>query len=153
MNTVLPIGEPLGPHYYEWRTLVRSTPDSPVGQWMLQAAPQLTEAEMAASDAPYPDARHKAGPRTFPDLAMVEPQMDGVAEARAALHLWQEEWSGQSFMAIGSNDPDVEPMHQLRAAIRGCPEPMILPDTGHFVQEEAGQAVARAALATFGDIR
>jgi haloalkane dehalogenase len=151
MNTVLPIGEPLGPHHYEWRSLVRSTPNPPVGQWMLQAAPQLTEPEMAAYDAPYPDARHKAGPRTFPDLAMVEPHMDGVAEARAALRFWTEEWSGQSFMAIGANDPDAETMQALRATIRGCPEPMILPDVGHFVQEEDGQAVARAALQAFGD--
>ena len=152
MNTVLPIGEPLGPHYYEWRSLVRITPNPPVGQWMLQAAPQLTEPEMAAYDAPYPDARHKAGPRTFPDLAMVEPHMDGVAEARAALRFWTEEWSGQSFMAIGANDPDAETMQALRATIRGCPEPMILPDAGHFVQEEDGEAVARAALQAFGDL-
>jgi haloalkane dehalogenase len=152
MNTVLPIGEPLGLHYYEWRSLVRSTPNPPVGQWMLQAAPQLTEPEMAAYDAPYPDARHKAGPRTFPDLAMVEPHMDGVAEARAALRFWTEEWSGQSFMAIGANDPDAETMQALRATIRGCPEPMILPDVGHFVQEEDGQGVARAALQAFGDL-
>jgi haloalkane dehalogenase len=152
MNTVLTIGEPLGPHFYQWRSLVRSTPDPSVGQWMLQAAPQLTEPEMAAYDAPYPDARHKAGPRTFPDLAMVEPHMDGVAEALAALRFWTEEWSGQSFMAIGAKDPDAETMQALRATIRGCPEPMILPDTGHFVQEQDGQAVAHAALQAFGDL-
>jgi hypothetical protein len=29
---------------------------------------------------------------------------------------------------------------------------MILSDVGHFVQEEAGQAVARAALQAFGDL-
>jgi haloalkane dehalogenase len=84
---------------------------------------------------------------------MVEPQMDGVTEAQDAPRFWTEEWSGQSFMAIGAKDPDVDAMHQLRAAIRGCPEPMILPGVGHFVQEEAGEAVARAALAAFGDIR
>ena len=32
MNTILPIGKPLGPHYYEWRALVRSVPDLQVGQ-------------------------------------------------------------------------------------------------------------------------
>jgi haloalkane dehalogenase len=119
---------------------------------MRDAAPQLTEPEMAAYDAPYPDSRHQAGVRTFPNLAMVEPQMDGVAETKAALRFWRDEWSGQSFMAIGSNDPDVETMHALRATIRGCPEPMILPDIGHFIQEEDGEAVARAALQAFGDL-
>jgi haloalkane dehalogenase len=67
MNTVLPVGEPLGPHYYEWRSLVRSTPDPPVGQWMRDAAPQLTDKEIAAYNAPFPETRFKAGVRTFPD--------------------------------------------------------------------------------------
>jgi pimeloyl-ACP methyl ester carboxylesterase len=42
MNTVLPVGKPLGAHFYEWRSLVRNTPDLPVGQWIRDAAPQLT---------------------------------------------------------------------------------------------------------------
>lgn len=151
MNTVLPVGDPLGPHYYEWRSLVRSTPDPPVGQWMRDAAPQLTDKEIAAYNAPFPETRFKAGVRTFPGLAMVDPEMEGVAEAREALRFWKEEWQGQSFMAIGMKDPDIETMQTLRASIRGCPEPMILADVGHFVQED-GQSVARAALRAFGDL-
>jgi len=55
-------------------------------------------------------------------------------------------------MAIGARDESLgEPaMQALRAKIRGCPEPMILQDTGHYVQER-GQAIARAALVAFGD--
>lgn len=151
MNTVLPVGEPLGEHFYAWRSLVRDTPDLPVGKWMLQAAPQLTDQEVAAYDAPYPDRRYQGGARTFPDLAMVAPDMEGTTEARAALRYWSEQWSGPSFMAIGAQDPDVATMHDLRARIRGCPEPLVLPEAGHFVQEH-GQAVARAALRSFGDL-
>jgi haloalkane dehalogenase len=151
MNTVMPVGEALGPHFYEWRSLVRNTPDLPVGKWMLDAEPQLTKPEMCAYDAPFPDSRFQAGARTFPNLAMVKPEMDGVAESRAALKFWTTEWSGQSYMAIGMKDPDAETMQALRAKIRGCPEPMILPDVGHFVQEQ-GQAVARTALSAFGDV-
>ena len=150
MNTVLPTGEPLGPHFYAWRSQVRSMPDLPVGQLMRDAEPHLTVREAAAYDAPFPDSRFKAGARAFPELAMVEPEMDGVAEARAALRFWADSWSGGSFMAIGAKDPDVGAMWALRNAIRGCPEPMVLPDAGHFVQEH-GEAVARAALASFGD--
>jgi haloalkane dehalogenase len=118
---------------------------------MRDAAPQLTDKEMTAYDAPFPDARFKAGVRTFPDLAMVDPEMEGVAESWAALRFWKEEWQGQSFMAIGMKDPDVATIQTLRAGIHGCPEPMVLPDAGHFVQED-GQAVARAALRAFGDL-
>ncbi len=151
MNTVLPVGEPLGPHFYQWRSLVRNTADLPVGEWIRQAAPGLTAREMAAYDAPFPDSRFQAGARTFPDLAMVEPEMDGVVEAEAALTFWAEEWSGQSFMAIGADDPDVETMGTLRGQIRGCPEPLLVAGAGHFVQEY-GESIARAALKGFGDL-
>jgi len=39
----------------------------------------------------------------------------------------------------------------VRGIIKGCPEPLLLPDAGHFVQEE-GDVVARAALAAFGGV-
>ena len=78
--------------------------------------------------------------------------MEGVEESRAAELFWSKEWSGQSFMGIGARDESLgEPaMQALRAKIRGCPEPMILQDAGHFVQER-GQAIAHAALLAFGD--
>jgi haloalkane dehalogenase len=39
-------------------------------------------------------------------------------------------------------------MQALRANIRGCPEPMIIAEAGHFVQEW-GVEVAEAALSSF----
>jgi len=79
--------------------------------------------------------------------------MPGVEHGKAAARFWSERWSGESFMAVGAADPvlGVEPMARLRAIIRGCPEPMIIPDGGHFVQEW-GEQIARAALAAFGDL-
>jgi haloalkane dehalogenase len=82
---------------------------------------------------------------------MVEPGMEGVAEAEAALRFWREEWAGDSFMAIGAKHPDAATMHALRSQIRGCPEPMVLSEAGHFVPEW-GEPVARAALRSFGDL-
>lgn len=152
MNTVLPVGKPLSPHFYEWRSLVHKTPDLPVGQLIRKITPQLTDQEMAAYDAPFPDSRFKAGARTFPGLAMVEPGMDGVAESEAALKFWKEEWSGQSFMAIGAKAPDAETMQALRIQIRGCPEPLVVTEADHFVPEW-GEPVAQAALRSFGDRR
>ena len=39
-------------------------------------------------------------------------------------------------------------MSELRQAIRGCPQPMVLEHASHFVQEW-GQEVAQAALVHF----
>ena len=77
--------------------------------------------------------------------------MEGVVEAEAALRFWKEEWSGQSFMAIGANDADVETMQALRSQIRGCPEPFVVTEADHFLPEW-GEVVARAALRSFGDL-
>lgn len=151
MNTVLPAGRPLGEHYNEWRALVRRTPELPVGEWMRQAAPGLTEAEMAAYDAPFPDVRFQAGAKIFPELAMVDPGMDGVSEALAAQEFWAHDWSGPSFMVIGANDPDAGEMPKLHSGIRGCPVPLTLNDAGHFVPEN-GSAAAEAALRAFGGL-
>jgi pimeloyl-ACP methyl ester carboxylesterase len=104
-----------------------------------------------AYDAPFPDNRYKAGVRRFPQLVPVEPGMDGIELMQRARTYYRETWTGESFMAIGMRDgvlgPDV--MKELRETIRGCPEPMELPEAGHFVQEY-GEPVARAALAHFG---
>jgi pimeloyl-ACP methyl ester carboxylesterase len=56
-------------------------------------------------------------------------------------------------MAVGGADPVLGPpvMEKLRAQIRGCPEPMVIEEAGHFVQEW-GAPVAKAALKAFGEL-
>ena len=68
-------------------------------------------------------------------------------QARAFL---SQHWGGQTLMAIGTQDPvlGAPVMEALRAQIRGCPEPMLLPQAGHFVQEH-GEEVARRAVGYF----
>jgi tRNA(adenine34) deaminase len=39
-------------------------------------------------------------------------------------------------------------MRALQQTIRNCPEPMLLPEAGHFVQEH-GQSIAEAAVQQF----
>ncbi len=101
--------------------------------------------------APYPDARYKAGVRTFPLLVPITEDMGGVALSRRAAAWWSSEWSGPTFMAIGMQDPVLGPpvMEAMRKVIAGCPEPMEVAAGGHFVQEH-GEAIARAALAAWG---
>jgi len=49
-------------------------------------------------------------------------------------------------MAIGAADPvlGVEVMRKLHALIRGCGEPLVVPDGGHFLQEWGGEIAAKA---------
>ncbi|MCH9683373.1 MAG: alpha/beta fold hydrolase [Deltaproteobacteria bacterium] len=151
MNTALATGTRApGPGFTAWQALVASQPDFDVAGLMGRAVPGITEAEVAAYGAPFPDVRAKAGVRTFPAMVPTTREMEGAAAAREAARFFAESWSGQSFMAIGMQDPVLGPsaMHALRSVIRGCPPPLELPDAGHFVQE-AGAVVAERALASF----
>jgi len=151
MNTGLGTGRSPGAGFDAWKAYAAAHPDLDVAALMRRAVPGLTEAEAQAYAAPFPDVRYKAGVRRFPELVPVHPDMPGVEQSRAALRFLAGDWRGQSFMAIGQRDPVLgEPvMRALREKIRGCPEPMLLPDAGHFVQE-SGEPVARAALDYFG---
>jgi haloalkane dehalogenase len=150
MNTVLATGQSAGPGFAAWRAFVASHPDVKVGQILKRSCPHLTEAEVAAYDAPWPDETYKAGVREFPQMVMTEPDMEGVATSKRALDFWRNDWAGQAFMAVGLQDPVLTPdtMAWMHSNIKNCAAPMKLPDAGHFVQEW-GRDVARAALAHF----
>lgn len=152
MNTAIPVGESLGDGFQGWKDYVGSRPDMDCAALMKRACPHLSESEARAYEVPFPDARYKAGVRRFPQLVMVEPGMDGIETARRARRFWTTEWEGESFMAVGAKDPvlGVPVMTKLKELIKGCPEPLVLEEAGHFVQEW-GAPIARAALQHFGD--
>jgi len=146
MNTGLAVGTAPTPGFVAWRAYCASHPDLAVGPLIKRGTPHLTDAEVAAYDAPFPDVRYKAGVRAFPQLVMTDPAMPGVPESRAAMKFWSEQWSGKAFMAIGAADPvlGVEVMRRLHALIRGCSEPLVIADGGHFLQEWGGEVAAKA---------
>jgi len=154
MNTGIGTGRPAGGGVDAWRDYVANTPDFPVGGLMKRATPILTEAETAAYDAPFPDDRYKAGVRRFPALVQTAPDMEGVDIGLAAAKFLNEDWSGESFMAVGMQDPVLGPplMKRLQGLIRNCPDFMEIEDGGHFVQEW-GEPIARAAIERFGLVR
>jgi pimeloyl-ACP methyl ester carboxylesterase len=131
--------------------LLDANPDLAVGKLMKRGCPGMSDAEAAAYDAPFPDARHKAGVRAFPNLVPDHENAPGAALSREAAAFWRDRWQGQSFMAIGMQDPVLGPpaMRSLHKLIRGCPPPMEVAEGGHFVQEWGGP-VAQAALVLFG---
>lgn len=153
MNTAIAVGQSPGEGFDAWRAYNRTQPDMDVGGLMGRATPVLSDAEQAAYSAPFPDITFKAGVRRFPEMVMTDPDMEGVETSKRAASWWKTEWTGESFMAVGAQDPVLGPhqMTSLRATIKGCPEPMMIEDGGHFVQEW-GEPIARAALTQWGDL-
>jgi pimeloyl-ACP methyl ester carboxylesterase len=159
MNTGLPAGENAGKGFADWRAYNRANPDLDVAGLMQRSTPVLSEAEAAAYAAPFPDESYKAGVRRFPELVMLKEGEDaeltpasreGVETSLLARRFWSEKWDGESFMAIGMQDPVLGPpvMQYLHQIIRNCPDPMEVAEAGHFVQEW-GAPIAQAALQSF----
>ena len=154
MNTALATGHSPGKGFEAWRAYSNANPDLDVAALMRRAVPTLTAAEAAAYAAPFPDRSYKAAVRRFPQMVMTDPGMEGVETSKRAVRFWREEWAGETFMIVGAQDPVLGPdvMERMRGVVRGCPEPLVLPEAGHFVQE-AGAKVAEAALAHFAGAR
>jgi tRNA(adenine34) deaminase len=151
MNTALATGDvPLTAGFKAWREMCASKPDFDIARLFSRGDKTMTESECAAYMAPFPDAGHRAATRAFPPMVPELADADGAATSRAARDFWQTQWSGQTLMAIGQQDPVLgEPaMRGLQKIVRGCPEPMLLPEAGHFVQEH-GEGIARRAVTLF----
>jgi tRNA(adenine34) deaminase len=150
MNTALATGEDVPEGFLQWRAYAETQPDLAIGRLLRRGNPQLGAAEAAAYDAPYPDATYKAAIRRFPNLFPLQPDAPGAALSREARDFLSHHWTGASFMAVGAADPvfGLTHMQRLRTCIRGCPDPMVLPHAGHFVQEH-GAVIAEAALAAW----
>ena len=144
MNTTLATGDfPLPEGFVAWRAYSNKNPDLAVGKLLARACPHLTPEEAAAYDAPFPDASCKAGVRRFPPLVPERYDDPGAAISRKARDFLKG-WKGRSLMAIGAKDPVLGPpvMHELRKVLRDCPEPLVVENGGHFLQEW-GDGVAK----------
>ena len=149
MNTHLATAEaPLSEGFKAWRDMCEHKPNFEVSRLFSRGNPHMTPQECAAYDAPFPDVGHRAALRAFPPMVPEHPGDEGVAWSREAKIFWESAWTGRSLMAIGQQDPVLgEPvMRELARQIRGMPDPLLLPQAGHFVQEH-GDEIARWALA------
>ena len=151
MNTLLATGEePLSQGFLDWRAMCADKPLFGVGRLLARGNPQLSAAECAAYDAPFPDAGHRAALRAFPRLVPDHPQAPGAALSQAARDFWQNTWAGRSLFVAGARDPvlGVPVMQRLQHTVRGAPELVVLPQAGHFVQEH-GETIALRAVEYF----
>ncbi|MEO6293674.1 MAG: tRNA adenosine(34) deaminase TadA [Burkholderiaceae bacterium] len=151
MNTTLATGDvPLSQGFQDWRTMCQQNPEFKIDRLFARGNPQMSAAECAAYMVPFPDSGYRAATRAFPPMVPDSQDADGAALSRHASHFWQHDWAGQTLMAIGAQDPvlGTQAMRGLQQLIRNCPEPMILDEAGHFVQEQ-GEVIAQRAVQFF----
>ncbi len=151
MNTMLACGDaPLPAGFLAWRKMCAKKPGFDVARLLARGNPTLSSAECAAYNAPFPDKGHRAALRAFPKLVPDSETSAGADLSRQAREFWRERWTGQSLMVIGARDPvfGVPTMRSLANGLRGCGEPVVLAQAGHFVPEH-GEQVAAMALGFF----
>lgn len=151
MNTTLACGDaPLSDGFKAWREMCHTKPEFDIAKLFSRGNPQMSASECAAYMAPFPDAGHRAATRAFPLNVPEFETSDGAAMSKQAREFWRNDWQGQTLMAIGQQDPVLgeSVMRELASHIRGCPEPMLIAQGGHFVQEH-GEQIARRAVSVF----
>lgn len=157
-NTLLPNAEPPprgiedwpGPIVRPWIELCRTSDDLAISEIISATCVERPDpAVLAAYDAPFPDARHKAAALAITTLIPADPDSPGIAENRAAWDVL-ERFDRPFATAFSDADPSTAPWEAVfRARIPGAAKaPHVrIAGAGHFVQEEQGEALAAALVA------
>jgi tRNA(adenine34) deaminase len=151
MNTMLATGDaPLTAGFLAWREMCAKNPDFDIARLFARGNPQMSAAECAAYSAPFPDTGHRAATRAFPAMVPESEAADGAEVSRQAREFWRTSWNGQTLMAVGAQDPvlGLPAMQALKSVVRGCGDPLIVQEAGHFLQEH-GLVIAQKAVAFF----
>ena len=144
-NTGLPVGEQMSEGFANWLNFSQSIPEFPTGRIVSAGTSRgLSEAEVAAYDAPFPDENFKAGARQFPTLVPITRQHASVAENIAAWAVL-EAFKKPVVLAFSDGDPvtgggDAEFIARVPGAT-GQPHQTL--KGGHFVQEDSPEDVVR----------
>jgi haloalkane dehalogenase len=136
------------PPFMHWQKHCAESPAFTPGNVLRAMCPRLAPAEAAAYDAPFPDERYVAGARRFPTLVPILPDDPAIPDNRRA---WEAlaKFHGPFLTAFTDSDPvtkggDARFQAEVPGA-RGQPHTTIA-GAGHFVQEDAGEELARIAL-------
>ena len=127
-----------------FRDFVERTEDLPVSFLVDGAcARDLTDAEKAAYDAPFPAPASKAGARAFPLMLPTSPESPGAAEGRAVRDAMVDD-ERRKLVIWGAADPIIPPSAGERLAeLVGAEAFEEIEGASHFLQEDAGERIGQ----------
>ena len=149
-NTALPTGDqPMGAAFESWRDFSQTVDNFDAGRIVYGGTTKkLSDAEVAAYNAPYPDDSYKEGARQFPMLVPASPD---DPEAQPNREAWGVLRGLQTpvLTAFGTDDKimaGVDQVFQKMMPGAAGQNHTILPEAGHFLQEDVGPELAQVTL-------
>jgi haloalkane dehalogenase len=153
-NTGLPTGDVDMPEvWWQFRRAVEKAENLDIARFV-QSGCRTTLAEdvLAGYAAPFPDESYKAGPKAMPGLVPTRPDDPATEANRSA---WQVLTRSDTPMLVAFSDGDpitggMAPI--LRERIPGAAgvDHPVIAGAGHFLQEDAGPALAAAVVEFLG---
>ena len=146
-NGGLPTGAtPLPRAFRIWRAFARWSPVFPIGRLVnAGCVNKLSQAEIAAYDAPFPETRYKTAARLFPGFVPASPDDPERANNERAWEVFKR-WDKPFLTLFSSGDPITRGgervWQKLVPGAQGQPHTTIR-GAGHFLQEDKGPEIAR----------
>ena len=149
-NTFLPTGDiPPGRAFLRWQRMSQETPDFRAGDIVKGGCTsELSDAVVAAYNAPFPDERYLAGARVFPLLVPTSPDDPAAPANRAAWDVLRR-WQKPFLTANSDRDPITRGgdryFQEAVPGAQGQPHTTIA-GGGHFLQEDRGEELAKVVV-------
>jgi haloalkane dehalogenase len=138
-NTGLPVGTGWSEGFKAWLDFSQSVPQMPIGVIVNGGTGRdLSPAEIAAYDAPFPDEAFKEGARQFPKLVPITPEHASVEENLAAWSVLEA--FDRPFVTAFSDGDAVTRGGEatFQARVPGAKgQPHVTLSGGHFLQEDS----------------
>jgi len=149
-NTGLPTGEGKPSEaFLAWQKFSQTTPVFDIGNLLNSATiTELTTAEIAAYDAPFPDDSYKEGARILPSLVPTRPDDPATAANNAAWDVFKQ-WHKPFITCFSDSDPVTaggdKPFLKLVPGALGQPHETVA-NAHHFFQEDAAPQLAQIII-------
>lgn len=149
-NTGMPTGDHTPPDaFLQWQKFSQTVPVLPIGKILQNSTVStLSDAEIAAYNAPFPDATYQAGAKIFPSLVPTKPNDPESVNNRNAWKILMA-WNKPFLTLFSDKDPITKggerPFQKLVPGTKGQPHQTI-EGGGHFLQEDKGQEVAEIMI-------
>ena len=140
--------QPMSDAWKAFRDFVERTEDLPIS-FLVGGACKTKPADdvLAAYDAPFPEAAAKQGARAFPLILPTTPNAPGAEAGQRTLEAMAA--SDRPALVLWADSDPVLTLDVGRAIAErfGWPEPEVIADASHFLQEDQGELIGRRIAA------